>query len=150
MSEGDFVMLARSLAILSGLICVTPAFAGELQPDEAKRFIVGKLWNYGCSEGTRGFGRIFANGSVRGTIQQPGYGFAHHDLPFGTVSMRPDSFCASVRVGFITVRPCFTFNQIDSRSFRGRVSSPLWMRLLWGMRYCDFVTRNLRSRLQAP
>jgi hypothetical protein len=149
MSKVSSIVLARSLVILSGLICLTPALAGELQPDDAKRFIVSKLWNFGCSEGTRGFGRIFANGSVRGTLQESGSGPVRHDLPAGTVSMRPDSFCASVRVGYATVRPCFAFTQTGSHSFRGRVSSPFWMRVLWGRRYCDFVPRNLRWSLAA-
>jgi hypothetical protein len=129
-------MLARSLLVLAGVIGALPAQAGELRPEEAKRFVAGKLFAYTCFEGTKGLGRIFADGSVHGTIQIRGSGPVRlMSLPAGTVRVQPDSICASVRGMPFT--PCFAVNQLDSRSFRGSVSG-------LGFAYCDFVRRNPR------
>jgi hypothetical protein len=137
-------MLARSLLMLSGVFAgvlagvlgAIPAQAGELRPEEAKRFVAGKLFAYTCFEGTKGLGRIFADGSVHGTIQIRGSGPVRlMSLPAGTVRVQPDSICASVRGMPFT--PCFAVNQLDSRSFRGSVSG-------LGFAYCDFVRRNPR------
>jgi hypothetical protein len=137
-------MLARSLlmlagvfaGVLAGVLGAMPAQAGELRPEEAKRFVAGKLFAYTCFEGTKGLGRIFADGSVHGTIQIRGSGPVRlMSLPAGTVRVQPDSICASVRGMPFT--PCFAVNQLDSRSFRGSVSG-------LGFAYCDFVRRNPR------
>jgi hypothetical protein len=127
-------MLTRSLLVLAGIVGAIPAQAGELRPEEAKRFVAGKLFSYTCFEGTTGLGRIYADGSVHGTIQIRGSGPVHAmSLPSGTVKVQPDSICASVRG--MPFRPCFSVNQIDSRSFRGAISG-------LGFAYCDFVRRS--------
>jgi hypothetical protein len=123
------------------LLSAMPALANELKPEEARRFLVGKWWSYHCSEGTTGFGRISANGSVSGVIKQSGSAAIWHDYPSQTLSFRSDSICASVPVGSSLLHPCFSFNKTDERSFRGSVSSPWWMWVLWGSRYCDFIAR---------
>jgi len=129
-------MFARSLLVLAGLMGVLPAHAGELRPEEAKRFVAGKYFAYTCFEGTRGLGRIFADGSVVGSIQIRGSGPVRNvALPAGTVKVQPDSICAAVRG--VPFSPCFSVNQIDSRSFRGSVSG-------LGFAYCDFVRHNPR------
>ena len=127
-------MFARNLLVLAGIVGAIPAQAGELRPEEAKRFVAGKLFSYTCFEGTTGLGRIYADGSVHGTIQIRGSGPVHAmSLPSGTVRVQPDSICASVRG--MPFRPCFSVNQIDSRSFRGSISG-------LGFAYCDFVRRS--------
>jgi hypothetical protein len=132
-------MLARSLLVIAGLIAAMPAQAGELRPEEAKRFVAGKTFSYTCFEGTKGIGRIFADGSVQGTIQVRGSGPVRlMTFPAGTVKVQPDSICASARGMMFS--PCFTVNQIDSRSFRGAISG-------LGFAYCDFVRRNPRLDL---
>jgi hypothetical protein len=129
-------MLARSLLLLTGVLGAIPAQAGELRPEEAKRFVAGKTFAYTCFEGTKGVGRILADGSVHGTIQIRGSGpMRLMSLPAGTVRVQPDSICASVRGMPFT--PCFAVNQLDSRSFRGSISG-------LGFAYCDFVRRNPR------
>ena len=45
-----------------------------MKPEEARRFIAGKLFAFNCFEGTRGAGRIYADGSVSGSIQFGGSG----------------------------------------------------------------------------
>jgi hypothetical protein len=37
-------------------------------PEQARAFVVGKVFSYTCFEGTSGVGRIFPDGSVVGTI----------------------------------------------------------------------------------
>jgi hypothetical protein len=129
-------MLARSLLLLAGVVGAIPAHAGELRPEEARRFVAGKVFAYTCFEGTKGVGRILADGSVHGTIQIRGSGPVRMmSLPAGTVRVQPDSICASVRGMPFT--PCFAVNQLDSRSFRGSISG-------LGFAYCDFVRRNPR------
>jgi hypothetical protein len=132
-------MLARSLLVIAGVIGALPAQAGELRPEEAKRFVAGKVFAYTCFEGTKGVGRIFSDGSVQGSVQIRGSGPVRlMTFPAGTVKVQPDSICASARGMMFS--PCFTVNQIDSRSFRGAISG-------LGFAYCDFVRRNPRIDL---
>jgi hypothetical protein len=133
------VMFARSLLVIAALLAAVPAHAGEMRPEEAKRFVAGKYFSYTCFEGTRGMGRIQADGSVAGTIQMRGSGPVHMmTLPAGTVRVQPDSVCASVRG--VPFSPCFNIYQIDSKSFRGSISG-------LGFAYCDFVRHNPRVDL---
>ena len=62
---------AGLMVVLGGML---PAWSGELSPDEARRFVVGKLFAFNCFEGTRGAGRIQSDGSVVGSIQLRGAG----------------------------------------------------------------------------
>ena len=61
-------------ALAAGLLAALPAIAGEMSADEARRFVIGKMFSYTCFEGTSGSGRITADGSVDGTIQVRGAG----------------------------------------------------------------------------
>ena len=129
-------MLARSIITVAGIIAAMPVLAGELKPEQAKQFIAGKHFSYTCFEGTRGMGRIQADGSVAGTIQMRGSGPVHSmALPAGTVRVQPDSICASVRG--VPFSPCFNVYQVDQKSFRGSISG-------LGFAYCDFVRHNPR------
>ncbi len=69
--------------------------AEDLGPEQARAFVVGKLFSYTCFEGTSGVGRIFPDGSVVGTIRIRGDGpprFAA--LPSGTIRVEGSSMCA--------------------------------------------------------
>ncbi len=132
-------MLGRSVIVVAGIIAVMPAWAGELKPPEAKRFIAGRYFSYTCFEGTSGAGRINADGSVIGTIQVRGSGPVRLvALPTGTIRVQPDSICASLRG--MPFQPCFTIQQTDARSFRGSLSG-------LGFAYCDFTRRNPRLEI---
>jgi hypothetical protein len=132
-------MLVRWIVTVAGIIAAVPAMAGELRPEEARHFIAGKHFAYTCFDGTTGAGRINADGSVVGTIQVRGSGPVRLiSLPVGTIRVQSDSICASVR-GML-YQPCFTINQIDSRSFRGAIAGLPFA-------YCDFTRRNGRSEL---
>jgi len=128
-----FLRGAIAVALLGLLV---PANAQELKPDEARRFVAGKLFSYTCFEGTTGAGRIHADGSVAGTIQIGGQGPVRHvTLPSNTIRLNPESICASVRG--VPFEPCFNLVKTDAKSFRGSLSG-------FGFAYCDFVRLNPR------
>jgi hypothetical protein len=129
-------MFVRSALVLAVLGVVAPATAEEMKPDEARRFVAGKLFAYTCFEGTTGAGRIHADGSVVGTVQFRGQGPVRHvTLPSNTIRLNPESICASVRG--IPFQPCFNVVKTDAKSFRGSLSG-------FGFAYCDFVRQNPR------
>jgi hypothetical protein len=139
-----WVML-RSAIVFAGLAAVAPAAAEQLKPDEARAFVVGKMFDYTCFEGTSGRGRIYPDGSVAGTIQIRGKGKSHYVvLPAGTIQVKPESVCATVKG--VPFQPCFNVVKTDARSFRGSISG-------FGFAYCDFTRRNARftiARSRAP
>ena len=51
-----------------------PALAQEMNAEEAKHFVSGKLFAFNCIDRLRGAGRIYADGSVIGNIQPNGGG----------------------------------------------------------------------------
>lgn len=122
-------------AALVALICTaTPVVAEEMRPDEAKRFVAGKLFSYTCFDGTNGSGRIYSDGSVVGTVQLRGDGPVRHvTLPSGTIKIGSESICASVRG--VPFEPCFNVVKTDPVSFRGSLSG-------FGFAYCNFTRRS--------
>ena len=134
-------MFARIMVLFAGLLAALPAMAEEMRPDEAHRFVVGKLFSYACFDGTRGAGRIYSDGSVAGSIQFRGQGQSRYvALPSGTLKVKGESICASVRGVFF--EPCFNLNKTDSRSFRGSVSG-------MNFAYCQFTRRGGRANFAA-
>jgi hypothetical protein len=136
-------MLLRVAVIVSG--CVLGATAGvtamaeELAPEQARAFVVGKLFSYTCFDGTAGMGRIFADGSVVGTIRPGGRGEVRFaNLPPGTIRVEGTSMCA--HLSGLMMQPCFRVEKIDYRSFRGSVSG-------LGFAYCDFSQHNARAQI---
>ena len=120
-------MLSR-VAVIAGacLLGAIAAKAEELGPEQARAFVVGKLFSYTCFDGTAGMGRIFADGSVVGTIRPGGRGEVRFmNLPPGT--LRVD---------------CFRVEKIDYRRFRGSISG-------LGFAYCDFYQHNPRAEMMS-
>ena len=107
-------------AVLLALAAAFPANAGPMRPQEAKRFVAGKLFSYSCFDGTRGVGRIYADGAVVGTMQPPGKPTRVVAMPMGTIRVTSTSICASLRGALF--EPCFDVVQTSSMSFRGSVS----------------------------
>lgn len=125
--------MLRGVALLVCVLAAVPAIAGEMSADEARRFVIGKTFSYTCFEGTRGRGRVHPDGSVVGSIQFQGQGPVRYAaLPAGTLQVRGDMVCASVRG--LPMQPCFNLDRHDSYSFRGSISG-------LGFAYCEF-TRN--------
>lgn len=125
--------MVRRAALLVGLLAAVPAVAGEMNADEARRFVIGKMFSYTCFEGTRGQGRVHSDGSVVGSIQFRGQGQVRYAaLPPGTLRVKGESVCASLRG--LPMEPCFNLERTSEVSFRGSVSG-------LGFAYCEF-TRN--------
>jgi hypothetical protein len=123
----------------AGLLAAVPTVAEELGPEQARAFVVGKLFSYTCFEGTAGVGRIFADGSVVGTIRIRGQGQTRFAaLPPGTIRVEGTSMCA--HLAGLPITPCFKVDKIDYKSFRGSLSG-------LGFAYCDFNQRNPRTQL---
>ena len=131
--------MLRGVAFVFGLVAAVPAFAGEMTAEEARRFVIGKMFNYTCFEGTRGQGRIYADGSVVGSIQFQGSGpvrYAH--LPAGTLRVKGESVCASLRG--LPMEPCFSLEKLSEVSFRGAISG-------LGFASCEFTRHQARASL---
>jgi len=129
--------MLRGVVLLLGVLAAAPALAGEdMSAEEARRFVIGKMFNYTCFEGTRGTGRVLADGSVVGSIQFQGQGdmrYAH--LPANTLRVKGESVCASLRG--MPIEPCFRLTRIDANSFRGAISG-------LGFAYCEFTRHHGR------
>ena len=129
--------MVRSVALLIGVLTAVPALAGEMSADEARRFVIGKLFSYTCFEGTRGAGRVLPDGSVVGSIQLQGAGpMRYAALPPGTLRVKGEAVCASVRG--LPVEPCFNLERISDNSFRGSISG-------LGFASCEFNRHNGRA-----
>jgi hypothetical protein len=129
--------MLRVGACLIGLLAALPAVAGEMTAEEARRFVIGKTFSYNCFEGTRGQGRVHADGSVVGSIQFQGAGKVRYAaLPANTLQVKGASVCASLRG--LPIEPCFNLTKIDDQSFRGAISG-------LGFAYCEFTRRTVRA-----
>jgi hypothetical protein len=125
--------------LIASSACLLPAAAAEMNADEAKRFISGRLFAYTCFEGTSGAGRIYADGSVVGSIQIRGDGPVRYvALPAGTLRVKGDSYCASMRG--LPFEPCFNLTKTSHQSFRGSVYG-------LGFAACEFTRRSARVDL---
>jgi hypothetical protein len=129
--------MLRGFALMVGLLAVLPAVAGEMSAEEARRFVIGKMFNYTCFEGTRGQGRVNSDGSVAGSIQFQGAGpvrYAH--LPANTLQVKGEAVCATLQGLFI--QPCFNLERVSDNSFRGSISG-------LGFAYCEFTRHGGRT-----
>ena len=132
-------MLMRVAVVCALGLGAASAVAEELAPEQARAFVVGKLFSYTCFDGTVGMGRIFSDGSVVGTIRPGGQSQVRFAaLPAGTIKVSPNSMCA--HLAGLPIEPCFRVQKIDYRSFRGSISG-------LSFAYCDFYQRNPRSAI---
>ena len=133
-------MVARILVVLvgllAGLLAVIPAKAEEMTADEARRFVAGKLFAYSCFDGTNGAGRIFADGSVAGTLRNKADGpYRYAMLPAGTLQVKNNAVCASLKG--LPFEPCFNLTRTDANTFRGAIRG-------MGFASCTFTRRGVR------
>ena len=130
-------MLMRVAVVCALGLGAASAVAEELGPEQARAFVVGKLFSYTCFDGTAGMGRIFSDGSVVGTIRPGGQAQVRFAaLPAGTIKVSSNAMCA--HLAGLPIEPCFRVQKIDYRSFRGSISG-------LSFAYCDFYQRNPRS-----
>ena len=131
--------MLRGVAVAASLMAAVPALAGDMSPEEARRFVIGKMFHYSCFEGTRGQGRVYPDGSVVGSIQFQGSGQVRYaQLPAGTLQVKGAAVCASLRG--LPFQPCFNLVKVDEQSFRGSISG-------LGFAACEFTRHNPRSRV---
>ena len=110
-------MISRLVALLV-LLATSPAMAQTMNAEVAKRFVTGKLFAFNCIDGSRGLGRIYADGSVIGTIQFNGSGPVKSVwLPPGTLRVKGEAICASLKG--LSFEPCFNRNRTGEQGFRG-------------------------------
>src|SRR5262249_25712105 len=110
--------MLRGVVLTAGLLAALPAVAGEMSADEARPFVIGKMFTYTCFEGTRGQGRVNADGSVTGSVQPQGTGPVRYaSLPANTLQVRGESVCASMKG--LMFQPCFNLERTSDVSFRG-------------------------------
>src|SRR4051794_18251264 len=135
-------MLARIvLGAVTAVATLTPAIAGSMNADEARRFVAGKVFAFTCFDGTRGAGRIMDVLGAAGAVQFSGAGPVKHlRLPGNTLQIRGQNVCASIKG--IPFEPCFNLEKRDDRSFRGSVSG-------MGFAYCDFHHQGGNQMLMA-
>jgi hypothetical protein len=129
--------MLRGFVLTAGLLAALPAIAGDMSAEDARRFVIGKMFNYSCFEGTRGQGRVNSDGSVAGSIQFQGSGpvrYAH--LPANTLQVKGESVCASLQG--MMIQPCFNLERISDNSFRGSISG-------LGFAYCEFTRYGGRT-----
>lgn len=135
-------MLGRFVlgAVMAGA-AIVPAMAGQMNAEEAKRFVTGKVFSFTCVDGTRGAGRILDDMGAAGSVQFSGSGpIRHVRLPGNTLQIRGQAVCASLRG--IPFEPCFNLDKQDERTFRGSVSG-------MSFAYCDFHHQGGSQMLMA-
>jgi hypothetical protein len=135
-------MLARFVlgAIAAGAV-IAPALAGQMNADEARRFVAGKVFAFTCFDGTKGAGRILDDMGAAGAVQFSGAGPVRHmRLPGNTLQVRGQAVCASIKG--VPFQPCFNLDKKDERSFRGSVSGMAFA-------YCDFRHQGAAQMLMA-
>jgi hypothetical protein len=126
-------MIAGYAVVIVAALGAGPALAEGLNADAARRFVIGKRFEFNCFDGSRGAGRIYDDGSVIGTIQVHGSGPVHSVwLPAGTLKVKGEAVCASL--DRIPIKPCFNLNRTDDQSFRGSIAG-------LDFAYCDFTRR---------
>ena len=126
-------MQTRWALLLIGFVMAAPAAAEDMSLEQARHFVIGKLFEASCFDGTRAIGRIYSDGSVIGTIQFRGTGPERSAwLPAGTLKVKGEAVCASLRG--MPFEPCFKLNRTSDQSFRGSV-------LGFDIAYCDFTRR---------
>ena len=135
-------MLARFvLGTLMAAATVVPALAGSMTAEEARKFVLGKVFAFTCVDGTRGAGRLLEDMGASGAVQFNGSGPVRHiRLPGNTLQIRGQSVCAAIRG--MPFEPCFNLDKKDDASFRGSVSG-------LGFAYCDFHHQGGTQMLMA-
>ena len=108
-----------------------PSMAESLSPEQARQFIAGKMFAFTCVDGSRGAGRIHADGSVAGSVQFAGTGPVRHArLPVNTIQVGAQQVCASLKG--IPFTPCFNIDKTSDSTFRGSVQG------MSGFAWCEF------------
>ena len=135
-------MLARFvLGTVAAGALIAPALAGMMNADEARKFVIGKVFTFTCFDGTRGAGRVLEDMGALGAVQFNGSGPVRHiRLPGNTLQIRGQAVCAALHG--MPFEPCFNLDKKDEVSFRGSVSG-------LSFAYCDFHHQGASQMLMA-
>jgi hypothetical protein len=129
------------LGVVAAGAVIAPALAGQMNAEEARKFVSGKVFAFTCFDGTRGAGRVLDDMGAAGAVQFSGAGPVRHlRLPGNTLQIRGQAVCASIKG--IPFEPCFNLDKKDETSFRGSVSG-------MGFAYCDFHHQGAVQMLMA-
>lgn len=129
-AAGLAVVASLALAAL-GITAPHAAQAGEtLNAEQARSFVVGRLFSFTCFEGSRGAGRISPDGSVAGTLALREKPMRYVRLPPNTLRVRGDNVCGFLKG--MAFEPCFDVTRTGPASFRGTLAG---VQTMW----CDFV-----------
>ncbi|MEP9351579.1 hypothetical protein [Xanthobacter sp. KR7-225] len=131
--------LAGSGLAGSALLASGPAWAEQLNAEQARTFVVGRIFSFTCFEGTSGSGRIYADGSVAGTISLGQKPARFVRLPPNTLRVRGEAVCGYVKG--MSFEPCFDVVRTGPSSFRGTLAG---IETMW----CEFVSNSGGSRPQ--
>ena len=115
------------------------ASAEQLNAEQARSFVVGRIFSFTCFEGTSGSGRIYADGSVAGTISLGQKPARFVRLPPNTLRVRGEAVCGYVKG--MSFEPCFDVVRTGPSSFRGTLAG---IETMW----CEFVGNVGGSRPQ--
>jgi hypothetical protein len=123
-------MVARHAIAIVSLLAFSPV-AEDLGGEAARQFIVGKLFAFTCTDGTRGAARIYDDGSVIGSVQfnsseQPRPIW----LPSETLKFSGEKVCGSLNQKEL----CFSLTKTGEQSFRASITG-------LDFAYCDFAER---------
>ena len=96
---------------------IAPALAGQMNADEARRFVAGKVFAFTCFDGTRGAGRILDDvRRRRRRSSSPARARSRHvRLPGNTLQVRGQAVCASIKG--IPFEPCFNLDKTRRAQF---------------------------------
>lgn len=133
------IILAIVALACAGPLAAVPAGAQQLSADEARTFVVGRAFSFTCFEGTSGSGRIYADGSVAGTISLGQKPARFVRLPPNTLRVRGEAVCGFVKG--MSFEPCFDVVRTGPSSFRGSLAGV-------GTMWCEFVGTGGPSRPQ--
>lgn len=134
-----FLAIVGLALACAGPLAITPAGAQQLSADEARSFVVGRVFSFTCFEGTSGSGRIYADGSVAGTISLGQKPARFVRLPPNTLRVRGEAVCGFVKG--MSFEPCFDVVRTGPSSFRGTLAGI-------GTMWCEFVGTGGQSRPQ--
>ena len=128
-------MLLRAALVLAGVLTLAPAFADSMNADDARRFVVGKLFSFTCFEGTSGVGRVHPDGAVSGIVRFGGANASRYvNLPPGTLRARGETVCGYLGGS----ETCFDLYRVDAQTFRGSLAG-------LGLFSCQFTRREGRA-----
>lgn len=117
-------------ALLPAALAPAPAVAQQLSADQAREFVVGRTFSFTCFEGSKGAGRVYADGSVAGMITLRDAPPRFVRLPPNTLRVRGENVCGFVKG--MTFEPCFDLVKTGQNSFRGSLAG---IQTMW----CEFV-----------